>query len=583
MAIYSADFETSTAVVSNEETKVLAGAMIDIENYADDDAVVFWKSIDDFFDIIQENEVLKSGDILYFHNLKFDGSFILNHMLRTGWVWSDDPFKQRKGKHYNTLISDMGTWYEIKLCYRGKRIEIKNSLCLVASNVASMGDSFKTRKRKLDMDYNKFSETGELTAEDREYLKSDVQIVAEVLNTLVHEYGFTKLTAGANSLNFFIKSFGGKDKFRNYFPYICDEEEFFIREAYKGGWCYKSPKAVGMQGEGQTFDVNSLYPSMMHSVSGNAYPVGNGVAFVGEPKYNPETPLWIARCKIIAHLKENRLPCVQIKKSFKFTENEWLEALEDPETGGGVKITVTNVDWELIKECYNIEALKWYGGFYYAARVGLFDDFINHWYEIKRTSIGAKKQLAKIVLNSFYGKFGTRTEGASKLPYLEDGVLKFKTSEVEERKGIYLPVACFTTAYARRYTITHAIHNYERFCYADTDSIHLAGWDPPAMLVVHDSDMCAWKCEGKWTRAKFLRQKTYMEEMEGGNVDIKCAGMPESIKYTKELDEEDKIVKIPNISFEDFEIGHVWVTGKLEAKQVRGGILLLDKPFTIRA
>lgn len=586
MRIFSADFETTTSAVSSEETRVWAGAMIDIAHYDDDSYLLFWDSIEEFFDYIQEDMMdgsLESGDILYFHNLKFDGSFILNHMLRNGWKYDEDCFKKYSGKWFSTLISDMGTWYEIKLCYRGKKIEIKNSLCLVASSVAAMGDSFGTKKRKLDMDYDESSFHFKLSDEDKAYIAADVQIVAEVLNTLIHGFGFEKLTAGANSLNFFINSFGGKEKFRKYFPYISTEEDEFIRKSYKGGWCYKAPDAY-IAGKGQTFDVNSLYPSMMHSVSGNEYPIGEGVPFEGEPNPGEETPLWIAKCRILAHLKEKHHPCVQIKKTYMFAENEWLSDLENPETGDGVELTVTSVDWGLIKESYEIESISWEGGYYYASRKGLFDEFIDYWYEIKRTSKGAKKQLAKIILNSFYGKFGTRVDGASKVPYLEDGVLKFNTTDSEERKGIYLPVACFTTAYARRFTITNANANFDRFCYADTDSIHMTGWEDPTMIRVHDSDMCAWKCEGKWSRAKFLRQKTYMEDMVKGGLDIKCAGMPESIKYHKELDiEEEKITKVPNITFEEFDIGKEWVTGKLEAKQVKGGVLLLDKPFSIRA
>lgn len=253
MRIFSADFETTTSIVSDEETRVWAGAMIDIAHYDDDSYLLFWDSIEEFFDYIQEDMMdgsLESGDILYFHNLKFDGSFILNHMLREGYKYDEDCFKKYSGKWFSTLISDMGTWYEIKLNYRGKKIEIKNSLCLVASSVAAMGDSFGTKKRKLDMDYDASSLHFKLTDEDKAYIAADVQIVAEVLNTLIHGFGFEKLTAGANSLNFFIDSFGGKEKFRKYFPYIDSSEDDFIRQSYKGGWCYKS-RAHTWRGKGK--------------------------------------------------------------------------------------------------------------------------------------------------------------------------------------------------------------------------------------------------------------------------------------------------------------------------------------------
>lgn len=49
----------------------------------------------------------------------------------------------------------------------------------------------------------------------------------------------------------------------------------YIRKSYRGGWCYLvSGKENKIYHYGTTADVNSLYPSMMHSDSGNFYPVG---------------------------------------------------------------------------------------------------------------------------------------------------------------------------------------------------------------------------------------------------------------------------------------------------------------------
>lgn len=37
----------------------------------------------------------------------------------------------------------------------------------------------------------------------------------------------------------------------------------------------------------------------------------------------------------------------------------------------------------------------------------------------------------------------------------------------------------------------------------------------------------AWKCEGHFTRARFIRQKTYIEEIKN-KLKITCASMPSS-------------------------------------------------------
>lgn len=74
-----------------------------------------------------------------------------------------------------------------------------------------------------------------------------------------------------------------------------------------------------------------------------------------------------------------------------------------------------------------------------------------------------QRTLAKLMLNSLYGKFATSLEVQSKIPFLgEDNIIHYSLSEKEEKNGIYLPIACFITAYAREKTIrtSQAIKTY---------------------------------------------------------------------------------------------------------------------------
>lgn len=591
MSIYSGDFETTTEAWASDETYVWAGAMVDITKHADDNAVRFFESIYDF-EYILENS-LKDGDIIYFHNLKFDGSFILNALLEDGYKVADD-IRKGPGHRVQTLISDMGIWYSIKVKVRwNKTIEIRNSLTLIQGSVASIGDSFKTRKRKLDMDYDR--EGGDyskaITPKEKEYLAADVLIMAEALDYMINTCGWNKLTAGANAMQDFIDRFGGDAKFRQFFPELSSGEDEFVRSAYRGG---KSDVKEGMAnvdiGNGCTCDARSMYPSQMHSKSGNLYPIGKGKFFTGKPHPTKKYPLWVASCEVYMKAKPNHTGCIQIKKSTQFVDNEWLKFVgEDDEFGNHIpaEIYITNVDWALIEESYDIEYVSWNCGYAYQAQKGLFDCFIDHWYEVKKTSKGAKKQTAKIALNSFYGKFGTRPSGRSKTASVEDGVLKFEVGEEEERKGVYIPVACFTTAYARKRLCEVINSNYERFVYSDTDSVHLTGWEMPKGVTI-GAELCDWAVESWWDRGYFIRQKTYMEHIvkdEDGDCDelnIRCAGMPADLKYRKYLGDDGKVHKIPNISFEQFKVGARWETGKLQAKQVKGGVLLKNVPFQIK-
>lgn len=86
-----------------------------------------------------------------------------------------------------------------------------------------------------------------------------------------------------------------------------------------------------------------------------------------------------------------------------------------------------------------------------------------------------KRTLAKLMLNSLYGKFATSMQAVSKYPIVEDGIVRYICEDPKEKKGIYLPMACFITAYAREKTIrtsqaikTYSLEKYgqDLYCYS---------------------------------------------------------------------------------------------------------------------
>ena len=82
--------------------------------------------------------------------------------------------------------------------------------------------------------------------------------------------------------------------------------------------------------------------------------------------------------------------------------------------------------------------------FYFKATKGLFKDYIDKWIRIKNESTisGNKgmRQVAKIMLNSLYGKFATSLSVQNKIPYLDDGIVKYSLSEKEDKNGLYIPI-----------------------------------------------------------------------------------------------------------------------------------------------
>ena len=56
--------------------------------------------------------------------------------------------------------------------------------------------------------------------------------------------------------------------------------------------------------------------------------------------------------------------------------------------------------------------------------------------------------------------FGTKLTVKSKVPYLgDDDIVHYHFTEETQKEGIYIPVACFVTSYARQKTIRYKSSN----------------------------------------------------------------------------------------------------------------------------
>ena len=85
---------------------------------------------------------------------------------------------------------------------------------------------------------------------------------------------------------------------------------------------------------------------------------------------------------------------------------------------------------------------------------------------MKKNNTGAKRQLAKLLLNNLYGKFATNPKTQIKKPYLADsGEVEYETKTEEDKEPVYTPMGVFITSYARARIQRTAQSVYFRFCY----------------------------------------------------------------------------------------------------------------------
>ena len=655
---FMCDFET-TVYDNQESTEVWASAIVEL--YTEN--VIILHSIEETYEYFKS---LDCNITMYYHNLKFDGAFWLSYLLvdlgfKQALVHNSDKEldvswkyeKDMENHEVKFVVSDRGQWYQITFKENDRYFVIKDSLKLLPFSVKKIGKDFGTKHKKLEMEYKGYRYAGcNITEEEKKYIANDVLVVKEALENMFND-GHNKLTIGACCLSEFkeMHKYGDLNymKYEDVYPdlesiplseqYCSTNVDAYIRKSYKGGWCYLvKGKENKIKRNGLTADVNSLYPSMMHSESGNKYPIGKPKFWSGN--YIPDLALkehtyYFVRIKTRFYLKDGYLPFIQIKGNPLYVGTEALESSDvyDVKTGEyythymnpfthtmsdtRVELTLTQTDYELLREHYELVDFEILDGCFFYTACGLFDEYINKYKEMKLNSTGAKRAEAKLFLNNLYGKMASSSDSSFKIAYIKDnGVLAFIPITERKKKVGYIAIGSAITSYARNFTIRAAQENFHGvnkrgFIYADTDSIH-CDLKPEELngVKIHDKNFCCWKLESTWDVGYFTRQKTYIEHVieedlkpiEKPYYNIKCAGMSQKCKdlfdlsmsntlkkedktkYNKEEQDFlfDKETGEPiKRSITDFKNG-LKIPGKLLPKRIKGGIILKDTYYEMR-
>ena len=219
-AFWACDFETTVwgeeierqKGHKQDRTEVWAAASTKL--YDDTETVYLHHSLRDWLTFILGQD---GHNIVFFHNLSFDGSFIIDFLLRNGWKWTNVKAKEMVSHEFSTSISDMGQWYKMTLKENHTILEIRNSLKLMPKSLRAIGKSFGTKHQKLDMEYE-----GEryaycdITQDEQRYIENDVLLLKEALEMMFAE-GHNKLTIGSCCLSEY-KSLYDRREYNRIFP-----------------------------------------------------------------------------------------------------------------------------------------------------------------------------------------------------------------------------------------------------------------------------------------------------------------------------------------------------------------------------
>ena len=497
-------------------------------------------------------------------------------------------YKQDKLKpfQYKLSIKD-GIYYGLTIQTDTTKIEFLDSYKIIPQSLQSACSSFLNLNLPKDgLDYNKERTLNdELTKEELNYIYDDVFGLKYLIKLCCIDgfdvngkhVRFTKLTNSAQSMYDYketlLEDYEKKEnafsneEFYNYvderiigtnfnstknyneklqilFECVYPVQSCFMdnweRLSYYGGLCtphYENCKKYSKYRDhrGKVYDVNSLYPSRMEA---ELLPYGEG-QYNEKPyikmnkEYKEKFPLYIQ--DIIIHdmdVKKNKMFFLQVKDNEYFNGRELIKNNIDNEGNRiDIHLRLTNPLLDLLFECYNVKSYTLGSHIAFRGSYKLFDNYLKFWKEVKQTSTGAKRAVAKLRQNGLYGKFGM--SGGNEITLFEnvEGVFTIKhTGETYVSNAIYLPMASFITSYAKRYLVNAINHNFDTFLYCDTDSIHLYGTEQAKGIEVDSKKYGAWDNEMNFDDFKYLSPKRYAErEIESKEWTIKCCGLTDKI------------------------------------------------------
>lgn len=567
--VYVADFETSHETKNGIEYAWVWCAGYQ-RIYTDSvKALNLFGNINDFLNSLMSNKSKK----VYFHNLKFDGQFILSYFLNLGYK-KVQAFTAPKQINY--LVDNLGSFYSISVSFKNtggqlRRLVFLDSAKIYPYSLKTLAKQMNMPTSKGDLDYNKVRYPNHvLTTEELDYFKRDIMILKIAIEKAYTE-GYKKMTIGANALEQYkntldLEGRSGKWVFKDIFPKLNPEADEFIRKSYRGGCCMLNEKYSNKITPIHSYDINSMYPSMLYYKH-----MPFGVAKKFEGKWQPKANKVCVQCINCAFfIKQGFLPTIQVKGNKLFKANEWIK-----NCAYNIDLYLTNVDLELFFKHYDVVDITYKGGYEFNTSAGLFKKYIDKWMSIKaNTQDEGERLFAKLFLNNIYGKFATNPKRYSTIFGLENGVVKRVDTMETECESIYLPVGVFTTSYARAYLINYAQANYDKFVYCDTDSLHLLA--PTDNLPLDNSKLGYFKYE-YYGKAKHIKQKTYIAYVEKENkfnkwysvnkYQLTCAGLNKDI------------LEGCTIDFDSFKLGATFP--KLVMRRVVGGVYLSQELHTI--
>jgi hypothetical protein len=463
--------------------------LINSETFKFDSNLAVKKLWSDYFNFIMNNKHF--FETIFVHNLgSFDGYFLYKGLAEHFSNHVDGV---------NTIIDDKNKFIQITLNHNKIKIVWKDSYRIFPVSLNELCKVFKVAGKTggYDVRFNNLGlfDDKSLLNEFIEYSLQDSIALYNALDRAQTIYSnehsvdiVSILSTSTLSLKIFRQNFLKTD-----IPILKDSEDSFIRKGYYGG-ATDYYKAYGKNLH--YYDVNSLYPHAMLN------PMPLEIVKKHDDMSNLDFNKFFGFC--LAEIRSPKssyanIPLLPYKKENRtiFPVGKWYGVYFSEELK------------EIMKHGYQVLPIKGYE----FSKATLFNDYIKHFYQIKKFSSGPERFIAKMHLNQLYGIFGRKKELLQTLIVRNDELYKYFTKyivksliEINDEVSTILihnnlntaivkdlnltfetnfenpevnvksnvAIAAAVTAYARIHMIklkTDCIYNNINVFYTDTDSI----------------------------------------------------------------------------------------------------------------
>lgn len=449
----------------------------------------------DLYSFMETIKTLRA--IIYYHNLKFDMSYIQHYLLS------------------NNIDFDMceksGVIYSLKF----NNIELRDSMNFIPCSLKELGETYCTNYHKLD--YGDYKKPYDYVPNryDIKYCKYDVLTLKEGLTNyltelkkVLEEHGAPKtakkVSRKLTNAGIAYEAFKEITEIERLCERTTRDIYNLIKPSYMGGYVYAKGGTYEAKGNTEILmlDENSMYPDKYANAP---MPIGKHHRITADEIFKDFA---IISVSIRFDIKEG-CPAIISQGFNKQGGTIYMKHSDD-----FINLVITNIDFKYILKFYYCE---WYfnWGIAWETKKGVFKKYADIFMELKANSKGVRREVAKKLLNMCYGKTAMSGIHEKKRYYLDEGVVASEIIELEEDDSqlqyFQIGIAICSYAHADLWDKMERV-GASNVLYTDTDSIKFLCNDRKVLndLPIDDKKLGFWKVEGSPTIFKPLAPKKYI-------------------------------------------------------------------------